>query len=352
MTQLVSIADLSQLLVGDQNRNPHQDSVPRLPADCRGGAVSIGNFDGVHRGHAVLLNRLRQMADRLGGPAVAVTFDPHPGQVLRRDTAPTRLTSMEIRAQRMTKLGIDTLVVCKTDLGFLNQSASEFFQSLIVHQLGARGIVEGPNFFFGRGREGDVGQLQEMAAQESLAGAPIQVEIVPPEMIADRSSRDPDSDFSHEMVSSSLIREALATGQVERAAKLLGCPHQIRGRVCQGAGRGRQIGFPTANLNQIDVLVPPNGVYAGWARIDAEEDAIHAAAIHLGPNPTFNDDQASKVEVHLIDYDGDLYGREMHLDFVGRVRQVQRFDSPDQLTRQLEKDLQTTRQILANSKQS
>lgn len=264
------------------------------------------------------------MADRIGGPAVAVTFNPHPAKLLRPESAPTPLTSIPLRAQRMSSLGIDFLVVCETTTELLNLSAADFFDQLVSQQLDAGGIVEGPNFFFGKDRGGDIETLREMAKATGR-----QIEIVPPENDDDQ------------MVSSSLIRRCIVGGDVASAARLCGHRHQIAGIVSKGAARGRQLGFPTANLEQIDVLVPGPGVYSGMAWTTTSDR--FPAAIHIGPNPTFKSETAMKVEVHLIGYAGDLYGQTLQVQFLQRVRDVQRFDSAQQLKQQLEKDIQQVR---------
>lgn len=275
------------------------------------------------------------MADRLGGPAVAVTFDPHPARLLRPESAPTRLTSIPVRAARMSQLGIDALVVCETTQDLLNLSAAEFFQSLVCEQLSAKGIVEGPNFFFGKDRAGDIKMLRQMTHKSDC-----ELEIVEAELSGDR------------MVSSSMIRNCIADGDVAEAASLCGHRHLITGIVAKGAQRGRQLGFPTANLEQIDAFIPKPGVYAGLATLQGDvdhqkTDETFAAAIHIGPNPTFNDDAAVKVEVHLIGYDGNLYDQRLRVEFVDHVRDVQRFSSPDHLKKQLIKDVQSVRDLVS-----
>ena len=328
MTKIVPVSDLAS--------NQDLDSAGSiLPEYCRGGVISIGNFDGVHLGHAVLLSRVRKMADRLGGPAIAVTFDPHPGQLLRPELAPTRLTSISVRAERMSKLGMDALVVCETTRDFLNLSAEDFFHRLVCEKLDAKGIVEGPNFFFGKDRGGNIDVLRQMASASNR-----EIEIVEAQLSGDR------------MVSSSMIRGCLTNGDVKEAASLFGHRHQIMGTVCKGVQRGRTLGFPTANLEQIDALIPKVGVYAGRAWLpdeDATQDdaSTYAAAIHIGPNPTFDEDGSVKVEIHLIDYDGVLYDQLLRIEFVDRVRDIQRFESSDQLKIQLEKDVQNVRDLVS-----
>ncbi len=312
MTQIIPLIDLSRSL--------------ELRSRVTGGVVSIGNFDGVHRGHATLLKNIRDLADKLAGPAIAVVLDPHPAAILRPDKMPPKLTWIERRAELMSRFGIDALVVCETTEEFLHLTATEFFEMLIVGQLDAEALVEGPNFFFGRNRGGDIALLAGLCDRHG-----IDLRIVEP------------TEVGSEMISSTRIRSLIRSGQVAEAAQLLGVAYRIRGRVTRGAARGRQIGFPTANLIDIDVMVPAVGVYAGTAWMG---ETKMQAAIHIGPNPTFESDQTVKVEVHLMDYDGDLYGRQLMVDFVARVRDIARFDSPDDLVAQLSSDIQTVRSIL------
>ncbi len=298
----------------------------RITASVRGGAVSIGNFDGVHVGHAALLRRVRRMADRVGGPAVAVAFDPHPAAVLRPEAAPAKLTWLERRAELLAPHGIDFLVVCEVTAEFLRMSAARFFDDLIVGRLAARGIVEGPNFYFGRDRQGDVTLLKTLCERQG-----VELEIADPTPAP--------NDNGHPMVSSTRIRKLVARGEIEVANRSLGHPHRIRGRVVTGDRRGREIGFPTANLADVDVLLPAPGVYGGTAIVS--DGARHPAAIHLGPRPTFDapDTEAPKVEVHLLDYSGDLYGQRLQVDLLTQVRDIARFDSAEQLVEQLQRDV-------------
>lgn len=193
-------------------------------------------------------------------------------------------------------------------------------------------MVEGPNFFFGKGRAGNIETLAQLCRQ-----ADIELSIVEPTMV------------DGQMISSTRIRELLRQGQVEVAADLLGAPYRIRGRVVHGDHRGRAIGFPTANLDQLDVVVPGPGVYGGIAQlVDQGQRTKYLAAIHIGPNPTFDDDLGSKTEIHLLGFSGDLYGKSLMVDFVTAVRDIARFDSAEQLAAQLSLDVKTIRERLSS----
>lgn len=293
-----------------------------------GGAISIGNFDGVHRGHAALIRRLRSLADRIGGPAVAVTFDPPPASLLRPEHLPPQLTTIARREELLRRCGVDGVVVIRTTKELLQQSPDVFFQSLVVGSLRARGMVEGPNFFFGRDRAGNPTMLRRLCDQSS-----IQCEIAQPETVDDR------------MVSSTRVRQLLMEGDVAQASQILTAPYRLSGTVISGAGRGRLLGFPTANLGEIVTLVPGAGVYACWAIVDGKPIG---AAVNIGPNPTFGESQ-HKVEVHLLDFVGDLYDRSIAIDFVSRVRPVKQFNSGESLQQQVAVDLAEIRQSLAAS---
>ncbi len=310
--------------------NPHR-TVDNLDGQACGGAISIGNFDGVHRGHAVLAARLRLMADALRGPAVAVTFDPAPVVILRPAGVPPQLTTIARRTELLQRCGVDHVVVCRTNQELLNQTAERFFAALVVKELAAKGMVEGPNFYFGRGRQGDQALLRKLCDEQRM-----ELEIVEPQH--DESQAD-----GAAIISSTRVRELLSAGQVDDANRLLTAAYQLSGQVVRGAARGREIGFPTANLDEVATLVPGAGVYACRVHFDAGHSL--KAATHIGPNPTF-DEAAAKVEVHLLDFSGDLYGKVLTVDFISRVRDVERFDSTADLTKQLKQDVQVIRQLL------
>jgi riboflavin kinase/FMN adenylyltransferase len=303
-------------------------NLDEFPDQLRNGAVSIGNFDGVHRGHARIMQQLLDSARAVGGPAVVFTFDPHPVRLLRPELAPPPLTWTRRKADLLAELGVDAVVAYPTDRDLLELSPTEFFQRVVVEQLEALAMVEGPNFFFGKDRAGDVDQLGQLCDQ-----ADIQLEVVEPLQEGDG------------FISSSRVRQLIAGGDVAEAGQLLTRPYRIRGMVTHGAGRGKSIGFPTANVAAIDTLLPAHGVYAGRAYT---AQGAATAAINLGPNPTFGD-QSVKVEVHLIGTDESLYGLPLEVDFLSRMRDILPFDSVDQLRDQLARDVNRASSIVAQA---
>lgn len=297
-----------------------------LGDELRSGAVAIGNFDGVHRGHARIVERLVAWAGRVGGPAVVFTFDPHPVRILRPAEAPLPLTWTERKAKLLTELGVDAVIAYPTDEALLTLTAREFFDEIVCRRLGTKALVEGPNFYFGRDRRGDIDVLRRFAAD-----ADIELEVVEPIMVGGQ------------YVSSSRVRQLLSEGKVDDAFHMLTHPYRIRGMVTHGASRGAKIGFPTANIDAIDTLLPAPGVYAGTARVN---ERPYAAAINLGPNPTFGEN-VLKVEVHLIDFQDALYGEPLEVDFLKRLRDVVRFESVEELKAQLARDVESARRTAA-----
>jgi len=291
----------------------------------RGCVLSIGNFDGVHRGHQVILSALRKYAAALNVPAVAMTFEPHPAVLLKPGSTPPRVTTALQKAALIRENGIDRVFEYPTDWTLLNLTPQEFFDRIVVQQLNAVGLVEGPNFFFGKGRSGNTRTLESFCRDSGRF-----LEIVPPATLGDQ------------IISSSLIRQSLANGDVERAAEFLGRPYEIAGTIVSGAQRGRTIGFPTANLAEIETVIPAPGVYAAMAKVQGRKEK---AAVSIGPNPTFADEQ-SKVEAHLLDVSGDFYGQAMSLRFIARVRGLQKFSSKEELQHQIQKDVASVQSVL------
>jgi len=296
-----------------------------FPNELRGGAVAIGNFDGVHRGHAQLVRELVAQAQRIEAPAIVFTFDPPPVKLLDPDRAlGAPLTDIERRAELLQKLGVDLVVAYPTDMALLQLTAEEFFQKVLLDTLGARAIVEGPNFRFGHDRVGDVEMLGKLCDAKGLSLAVV-------------AAADDDAG----MISSTRVRQLINDGKLSAANALLTQPYQIAGQVGHGAARGRTLGTPTANLTGVRVLVPPHGVYAGCVPIG---EGLCAAAVHIGTNPTFGDD-AVKIEVHLIDWSGELYDSNVRCIFLDRLRGVQKFNSPAELQRQIASDIELCRTI-------
>lgn len=296
--------------------------------DLRGGAVTIGNFDGVHRGHARLVKRLRKLADEIHGPAVVFTFDPHPAWILRPDAAPQPLIWNERKADILSELKVDVVLFYPADRAFLELDARQFFDRIVRDKLGARAMIEGPNFFFGHNRTGNLESLKRFCAE-----ADMRLEVAEP------------VEVDGQAVSSSRIRALIIEGRMAEARQMLGRPYSIQGVVVRGAGRGAKLGYPTANITQIDTLLPPDGIYAGQAWID---QALYTAAISLGSNPTF-DETALKVEVYLLDFQGDLYDRRLQIDFFTRLRETKRFDSAKSLIDQMALDVAAARLIAAKT---
>ena len=300
-------------------------SLNDLPDSLRRGAVSIGNFDGVHRGHARLIDSLRDEARAIDGPAVVFTLDPHPASVLRPDQTPPSLSWIERKAQLLGELGVDAVIAYPTDRELLEMDAQTFFDHIIRDCLDARAMVEGPNFFFGHNRSGDLDTLERLC-QESGMVLKVAGEV----------------DEQGEIISSSRIRRLVADGQIDQANRLLTQPYRIRGTVVRGEGRGRQLGYPTANLDRIDTLIPGAGIYAARASVAGQS---WPAAVSVGPNLTF-DEKATKVEAYLLGFEGTLYDQTIELDFLARVRDIERFDSIDDLVAQMNRDVVAVRRIV------
>lgn len=291
----------------------------RFSLPATGCGLSVGNFDGVHLGHREIVRQLHELAGGHGLPAVAVTFDPHPATLLRPDSVPPPLTTVQRRAELLLSLGLDAVVVLDTTTELLGYSPSDFYQLVLRKCLRGAAFVEGNDFRFGARRQGDTEQLRAWATRDGLACV-----AVSPVVAADAP------------VSSSRIRQLLSSGEVTAAAEILGATYAISGTVEHGQHRGAAIGFPTANLNAIATLLPAEGVYAGLATTAAGSQ--HAAAIHIGKNATFAAARPT-VEVHLIGFSGDLYGQSLRVAFGRRLRGTHQFAGVDALAEQLRRDV-------------
>jgi riboflavin kinase/FMN adenylyltransferase len=288
------------------------------------GFLSIGNFDGVHLGHQRILETLVNQAREKGVSSTVLTFEPHPTTLLQPDRLPPRLTSADQKAQLIARMGVDVLIEYPTDWALLALTPREFFDQIVVGELQAAGLVEGPNFFFGKKRAGNVEILNQFCNESGRSLTVI-------------SSAVEDTT----LVSSSLIRQKLIEGDLDMASKMLGRRYAISGVVGTGAKRGRLLGFPTANLEQIETLLPAQGVYAAWCRLP---EGDFPTAVNIGPNPTFQD-TSLKVEAHLIGFSGDLYNKVVELEFISRLRNLRSFATPEELQTQLRKDVTETKNV-------
>jgi riboflavin kinase/FMN adenylyltransferase len=300
----------------------HQQAPP-----WRGAAIAIGNFDGVHRGHQALLARARALADATDNLAVALTFEPHPTLVLAPTQAPRMITTMARRLELLAAAGMDAVVVEPFTRALAARHADEFVDGVLVDALLARAVVVGYDFSYGQGR---LGTTDVLRAHGERAG--FVVEVVAPVAVGD------------EVASSSRIRAALAAGDLPRAERLLGRRYDAEGTVIHGAKRGRTIGVPTANIACDGDLLLASGIYA--VRMAVEGGPWLPAVASLGTNPTFLNNGGLSFEVHVLDFDGDLYERQVRVEAVARLRDEERYDSVEALIAQIRRDIAAARTIL------
>jgi len=318
-----------------------------VPADFGPTVVTIGNFDGVHRGHVAVCRAIAERAREDGARAVAVTFDPHPAAVHRPGEAPELLTGVADRLDLLAGTGLDAVLLLRYTLEFAQQTPDEFVRRYLVEGLRARRVVVGRDVRFGRGNAGTLETMIELGERYGFVV----------EVVGDVGQTPHDG---HARWSSTYVRELLATGDVAAAAAVLGRPHRLRGVVVHGDARGRELGFPTANLGPapdgtpVQGMVPADGVYAGWLRRPAVaaaggDDAVLPAAVSIGTNPTF-DGVERRVEAYVLDRtDLDLYGEEVVLELVERLRPTLRFEGPDaieQLVATMHDDVARARETL------
>ena len=315
------------------------NDVSDIPADFGPCVVTLGNFDGVHAGHRAVLGRAVEAASGAGAQAVAVTFDPHPLQVLYPDSAPELITGLEQRLSLIEATGIDAVLVMAFTRELATWTPEEFVRRVFVQALHASAVVVGHDTRFGHRNSGDVNTLAELGAQHGFV-----VEVL----------EDQTPDDAPRRSSSSWARELLALGDVAAAAALLGRPHRLTGEVVHGDHRGRELGYPTANLGtDTEGLVPADGIYAGWmlrtSLPDDAPDRLLPAAVSIGTNPTF-DGTRRRVEAYVLDRaDLALYGERICLELVARLRATVRFEGVDALVEQMARDVAQCRQILAGA---
>lgn len=302
---------------------------PGIPQDGRGTVVTVGTFDGVHRGHWAVLQEIRLRAKETGRRSVLVTFHPHPLMIVRPDEAPPLLTTPAEKKEILAETGLDYAVFLSFNHILAEYSPQRFVEEILIGRLGVQELVIGYDHGFGKGRSGDVLTLRDIGRDLRFS-----VDVVSPIRTGE------------EAVSSTRIRRALLNGDVESARRGLGRPYCVRGMVVRGEGRGQSLGFPTANLwvPANGKLIPPPGVYAVRAGL---KRGVFGGAIHIGPRPTFRGSPPT-IELHLMDFDGDLYGEQIRVEFIRFLREVQPFASASALVDQLKRDVSAAREALVN----
>jgi riboflavin kinase/FMN adenylyltransferase len=310
--------------------------VGACPRPDAGSVVTIGAYDGVHLGHQTVIAEVRERAAAAGLDSAVVTFDRHPASVVRPESAPRLLTDLEQKLELLDATGLDRCLVISFDEARSKEPAEEFVREVLVECLAAKVVIVGEDFHFGHQRRGNVDLLRSMGAELGfdVAGLPL---------VDARGVAAGDG----EKASSTGIRHALVAGDLARANALLGRSHEVRGVVAHGDARGRELGFPTANVSVPgDILLPADGIYAGW--YERPDGAVHPTAISLGRRPTFYEEaHASLLEAHLLDFKGDLYGEPARVRFVARLRGEVKFDGVEALVAQIRLDCDEARALLA-----
>ncbi len=294
-------------------------------------AVAVGNFDGVHRGHQALVTEVVRHARATAACALVLSFDPHPSQVVGGGRTPATLMTLEQKAEALAGLGVDRMVVLPFTPALAMQPPRRFAEVVLRDAVRAARVVVGTNFRFGHRRAGDVEALRGLGAELGFA-----VDAMPPVVEGGRP------------ISSSRIREALGAGDVLGAAGLLGRPYAVDGTVVKGAGRGRTIGIPTANLQLVNEITPAEGVYACWFRGGGAAGAARPAVVNIGRRPTFGEGHPT-IEAHVLDFDGDLYGAPVRLELIARIRGERRFPGPEALVARIREDIAHARVLLGPS---
>jgi len=309
----------------------HSDS---LPDDARGAAVAIGNFDGVHPGHRAVINEAGLIARDEGVPWAVLTFEPHPRQLFTPNQPPFRLTPLRAKAQQIEAMGADLLIVQRFNKAFSEIEAEDFIRDALVRGLGAHHVVSGYDFVFGHNRGGHCDLLLALGEKEGFGFTAVSAL----------------SDDTGEVYSSTRIRDRLKDADPLGAAKILGRPFELSGRVVHGDNRGRDLGFPTANIQMGRHIRPANGIYAVQALMEGEEgQQWHDGAANIGVRPTFDGD-GILLEVFLLDFDADLYGKRLRVRLIDYLREEKKFDGLDPLKAQIALDVEQTRKILERHK--
>jgi riboflavin kinase/FMN adenylyltransferase len=302
--------------------------VAKLPSVVTGSCLTIGNFDGVHLGHLALLKDVVSRARKANLPSVVMTFDPHPVKVLHPDRGLNRIFDFDDQRQQLEKLGVDMLIVEPFSREFSQVPADRFINDWVFKPFSPKVVVVGYDFSFGANRIGSIDFMRDRAKELGF-----ELDVIPPVKVGGI------------LVSSTQIRKAIENGDVKLAAELLGRDFYIRGLVEKGAGRGRTIGVPTANVRVSAETLPKRGVYAAFATVRGQR---YPSVVNLGLNPTFNENvnQALSIEAHLIGFSGDIYGEELRLDFEDRIRDEKKFAGATELVTQIRNDIATGERLL------
>ncbi|MBF0224512.1 MAG: bifunctional riboflavin kinase/FAD synthetase [Desulfobacterales bacterium] len=302
-----------------QIRKPYKNSV-----------ITIGNFDGVHKGHQALFKEAINKASSIGGTSLAVTFDPHPLKILRPDKTPPLITLYEQKVELIAQTGLDVLICIKFTKEFSEVTAKEFLEDILIKRLGMKAIIVGNDYHFGKNREGNIDFLQSFSKIFNF-------ELIIPSWI-NVAQNKPDR------ISSTRIRDFVSNGNIEESKNLLGRYYQIRGFVEEGRKRGKELlGIPTANIRLSDELCPKIGVYAVIVELDGNK---YKGVANIGYSPTFTDNVFT-VEVHILDFDKDIYGKKIYVNFVSQLREEKKFTSLSDLSAQIKKDIQSANELLS-----
>jgi riboflavin kinase / FMN adenylyltransferase len=306
------------------------NNIDDITEPYKNAVITIGNFDGVHKGHQALFKQVRLNADRIKGTAIAVTFEPHPMRVLKKEGYPPHITRYDQKIELLSQTDIDVLICIPFTVEFSLITALSFVEDLLLKKIGMKAIVVGNDYSFGKDREGNIDFLKTLSA-----GSGFEV------IVVDWEYNDAGE---HERISSTKIREIVLQGRVAEVKSLLGRYYQIRGKVVSGRNRGgKLLGFPTANIRLHDELCPKTGVYAVTVECLTGN---HIGVANIGYSPTFTD-HIFTVEVHILDFNEDIYGQRIRVNFIDRLRSEKKFESISELSDQIRKDIEKAREILA-----
>lgn len=307
------------------------EGIENISKPFKNAVVSIGNFDGVHKGHRVLFKETIEKAAEIDGTSVLITFEPHPIRVLKKGNNPPLITRYKQKIGLIKDTGIDVLICVKFDPQFASLSASEFVEDFLYKRIGMRAIVVGKDYAFGKNRQGNIDSLEVFAQKLGF------------EVIVKDWVYFPENET--ERVSSTRIRNLVTDGRLDHVKAMMGRHYQLKGKVSKGRDRGgKLLGFPTANINILDELCPMTGVYAVTVE---HEGTVYKGVANIGYSPTF-DDHKFTIEIHILDFNKDIYNQNIKVNFIKRLRSEKKFDNIDALSEQIKKDITEAKQILSN----